>query len=734
MKHQRLIFNLYQALGSLDEEEVTYIYANDPIILLDRGQLFARHTTQRAKFPTAKITLDDPVFGSSLDWAYCEYIVHRLWAPDERDDLRRVEAAPLGNAPPQSVRSRRRPLQLAHARLPEALDRAVSDADERLYLFNVIVAIEWLPTQQYMRQLEWGFRHASDLLYDVTNGRMAFGQVLFADSDWMGCADIQIMASNRLLPQSWVGGLIDKKKYTPIRVGRGVWNRKPEIAIPWDEPEAYRTLIHEWGHYALALRDEYLGVVSTDEALTYTHNRPERPVRPESYCVVVPRQGITSHSLMATPEGNSELSNPIGIPDELHRKHYPRLNMPAGEFAGPGRLPLPLPNFHRIGQLAEQGDNQITLSVPSDLQDERCWVYVLHGAAEQPERIVAQGTLDARSRTEGFELLGAEQGDTVVLIEDNQNQLKVRRGTIDRVDEARSAYIQKWEDATPESLFLIDVQPNKLQHDAQAAHAPNRSRAYKRRAEIRISVKKSARGQQDDLWISVAPFDTAANGERGRARVLTATVKPGDSIDVPALDGHVLVRLGDSLMITTYSQGGSPLTTPHVPTNPIAAGSSNGEALLFFDNPTPTEEDLAQNTRVRVITTTLHGLQDQLPDGARARSDAFSIASNEPFRAKIKPTLVILNDVNATYDDEELLIYRLTQYDEETGLEQWTSLPTYVQPGDTLTATPLAAPLDAENPDGEKAGGKLLLSDDQLGEETRIEYFRLFSKKPAQSL
>jgi len=85
--------------------------------------------------------------------------------------------------------------------------------------------------------------------------------VIFADADWMDCADVQIMASNRLLPRSWVSGLLDPKKYTPIRIGRGVWNRKPKIAIPWDEPEAYGTLVHEWGHYALGLRDEYLGLV-----------------------------------------------------------------------------------------------------------------------------------------------------------------------------------------------------------------------------------------------------------------------------------------------------------------------------------------------------------------------------------------------------------------------------------------------------------------------------------------
>lgn len=73
-----------------------------------------------------------------------------------------------------------------------------------------------------------------------------------------GVADIQIMASNQLQPRSWVSGLYVAAKYMPIRMGRGMWHRKRKVAVPWNEAESYRALVHEWAHYALDLRDAYL--------------------------------------------------------------------------------------------------------------------------------------------------------------------------------------------------------------------------------------------------------------------------------------------------------------------------------------------------------------------------------------------------------------------------------------------------------------------------------------------
>ena len=40
-----------------------------------------------------------------------------------------------------------------------------------LYLFNVLVALEWKPSDRYMRMLKRAFKRASDFLYDTVNTR-----------------------------------------------------------------------------------------------------------------------------------------------------------------------------------------------------------------------------------------------------------------------------------------------------------------------------------------------------------------------------------------------------------------------------------------------------------------------------------------------------------------------------------------------------------------------------------
>lgn len=61
-----------------------------------------------------------------------------------------------------------------------------------LYLFNVLVALEWEPSAAEFEQLQIGFRRASDFLFDATDGWMAFGQVVFGGPELMDGADIQM--------------------------------------------------------------------------------------------------------------------------------------------------------------------------------------------------------------------------------------------------------------------------------------------------------------------------------------------------------------------------------------------------------------------------------------------------------------------------------------------------------------------------------------------------------------
>ena len=131
-------------------------------------------------------------------------------------------------------------------------------AADPLVLFNIVASVEWDATDTYLNQLKEAFEYASAYLYDVTDGQMAFGQVTIYDkAEHWADADFQFSAKNTVRPYAFVGGISGEDTAHSIRLGRG-WNRTGGDA-PWNQPDGYRTMIHEFGHYALFLYDEYLG-------------------------------------------------------------------------------------------------------------------------------------------------------------------------------------------------------------------------------------------------------------------------------------------------------------------------------------------------------------------------------------------------------------------------------------------------------------------------------------------
>jgi len=129
--------------------------------------------------------------------------------------------------------------------------------DNILVTFNVVVSIEWDAEEEYLTTVADAFGRASDYLYDVTDGQMAFGQVTIYDNaqHWAD-ADFQILTKNTVRPYAFIGGITSDDTAHSIRVGR-FWNGSSGDQGDWNQPYGYRTLIHEFGHYALHLYDEY---------------------------------------------------------------------------------------------------------------------------------------------------------------------------------------------------------------------------------------------------------------------------------------------------------------------------------------------------------------------------------------------------------------------------------------------------------------------------------------------
>ncbi len=158
---------------------------------------------------------------------------------------------------------------------PQSIDDPIiiyNDEDHRLILFNVVVSIAWQAPQTYVEELRVGLKKASGLLYDLTDGQMAFAwPSIYLNGNQWNSADIRVLAANDYRPTAYVGGMV--RTMTPFWAdGRNItarhhpgaiflgryWDAEDAAAGSWSEHNGYSTIVHEWGHYALFLHDEYL--------------------------------------------------------------------------------------------------------------------------------------------------------------------------------------------------------------------------------------------------------------------------------------------------------------------------------------------------------------------------------------------------------------------------------------------------------------------------------------------
>ncbi len=156
-----------------------------------------------------------------------------------------------------------------------------------LVLFNIVVSVEWDATNEYIDQLKVGLEKASNMLYDATDGQMAFGWVTIYDNgDHWRNADIQVRTHNHTWPHAYIGGISPSgpqrliyKGINPdpgqIVLGR-YWDGYGAGTGSWHQYDGYATIAHEFGHYGLFLFDEYF---------YYTGNSNYR-VRQSSRCSV----------------------------------------------------------------------------------------------------------------------------------------------------------------------------------------------------------------------------------------------------------------------------------------------------------------------------------------------------------------------------------------------------------------------------------------------------------------
>ncbi len=149
-------------------------------------------------------------------------------------------------------------------------------AENPLLLFDIDVSLEWDPRNNpaYIASLNNNFQATSRILFDLTNGQVALGNinVHVAREQWH-TSDVVIFASNTTRPSADVGGIatgyltdtlksgdVITQAYFPGQVRMpATWNRFGSPTGNQGDDWA-RAMAHELSHYLLYQLDNYLGV------------------------------------------------------------------------------------------------------------------------------------------------------------------------------------------------------------------------------------------------------------------------------------------------------------------------------------------------------------------------------------------------------------------------------------------------------------------------------------------
>lgn len=562
---------------------------------------------------------------------------------------------------------------------------------ECLYLFNVVIALEWEPSVTSYQQIRLAGQSASNFLYDVTDGQMAIGQVVIGGPELMAGADIQVMASNRIHPRAWVNALNDDAKFKSIRVGRGLWQKNDETLATWDSPEGYRTLIHEWGHYAFALADRYL-----QRLKLYRSGPSERfwDVEPVSndtanQCTIAaPSIALSVETLMASTQ-ISDYGPDRATTFAKIQQNYCCVSSTGQPLDGPYAVPLPLPQFLCVSPLPpvskqctppmlvakEPQDRWIStngIGVPGDSAAPTFWLYVLKSVDSQtglPARIIAQGKVSRRELAEQrFRVLGAAEQDRLVAIGQQGNTIVVKQALLGATPTQGSTENVTWATITPEGLgadFFVDVVPQPFELGQPITHE----------AEVAVYVQ----GPEQPQSVTIYP-----SGQRaGVSLTQDGSSNKWKPVPVPYLDGHVLLRWKNGrVFICSYSQGGGPNTSGGGLAKSTTGGSADGNAMVFFRDDAPELPDplRSDDETLRIVTTTqtvgLQSLADAMP-----RSYIFSVTSNKRLEPE-EAALVLYCDMSTAKRGGDLLIHRWNG-------NAWQRLTTYAPTEVLYVAIPL---------------------------------------------
>lgn len=317
------------------------------------------------------------------------------------------------------------------------IQHLVVSPDLPLILFSLDVTLEWdaRNNNAYLTQLEADLHSTSRILYDLTDGQIALGQVNVyqAREGWL-TSNVIVHASNIDRPRAVPGGFsssfvadtlvsteVITNAYTPGQAHMpATWNRygEPSGNAGEDWP---RALAHELSHYLLFQLDNYLG-------------RSESGALIQLDCVgsVMTHAYLASYSEFLTPDEwigdcQSTLAQvTTGRSDwETIQTFYPMLQSNRAN-SGPSDLPLAATKIEFV-DLPEPPNTLVNVFI--ELRDESGALLPFSSGRMQAFLIKEQGTADPAddfilpmgSPVVGqIEVRGAEPGDRLCVFDNRQ--------------------------------------------------------------------------------------------------------------------------------------------------------------------------------------------------------------------------------------------------------------------------------------------------------------------------
>ena len=230
-------------------------------------------------------------------------------------------------------------------------------SDHPLLLFNLNISLQWdaRADDTFLADLSYALGQTSNLLYDVSNGQVALGDIkVYQNREHWLDSDVVIYAQNGIRPRATMGGMVTGgvddigfdtqgyphtivAAYTPGQVRMGPnWDpfgtNLSELKLDWQ-----RALAHELSHYLLFLPDNYIGIennlpIQTDclgSFMTSTYD--------SAYSEFLPSTQWSGDCLKTMAQFTTQRADWDTI-----KKFYSFITVPSASLEGPFEIPLDL--------------------------------------------------------------------------------------------------------------------------------------------------------------------------------------------------------------------------------------------------------------------------------------------------------------------------------------------------------------------------------------------------------